>query len=288
MIRKLKLLTGAAVVTTAIACTAGVSLAASSTPAAPAAATTFTACQKGNVLQHIYSGAHSCASGQVKYTWNQTGPQGPAGPAGAKGATGPAGPKGATGATGPQGPPGKNAGPVTVSASTSVSGRDDSGNNGNWATDAMVRDITVTRHSAVAVANCGGGVTECWYYTAQLTDSGTFQTDPGAKSPNAGVTISGTVDGTFTGGSAIEFYASSGTPSAATVPATLTGDSPSTTDWVEQLFPSGTAFSTPSLLDWSWSYSAPATCENWVDAYSNGDGGQAGDGDITGTNACTS
>jgi len=173
-----------------------------------------------------------------------------------------------------------------VTASTSVSNRDDSGNHGNWATDTFVRTASITRHEAAGVSDCGGGATSCYYYTGSVTDSGSFVTDTGANSPNAGVKISGTVDGTMTGGSKIEFYASSNTPSAALVPATLSGDSPSTTAWVEQFFPGGTVFSAPSLLNWSWNYQAPATCEQWVDAYNNSDGSLPADGDITGVNAC--
>lgn len=71
------------------------------------------------------------------------------------------------------------------------------------------------------------------------------------------------------------------------MPATLSGDSPSTTAWAEQFFPAGTIFTTSSLLNWSWAYNAPNSCETWTDAYNNGAGGQAGDGDITGVNACS-
>ena len=232
-----------------------------------------------HTLAYLYKGSHSCASGQVKFTWNITGP---AGPKGATGATG------AQGATGPQGPAGPS--DLTVSTSTSVSNRDDSGGNGNWATDAMVRMVTITRHEAAAVANCGDGAVTCWYYTATLTDSGTFTTQPGAFTPNQGLDngqkISGTVNGNFTGGSHIEFYASSNAPNASLVPATVSGDSPSTTNWVEQAFPGGTVFSVPSLLDWSWSYNAPATCEHWTDAFNNSGGQSKSAGDITGVNAC--
>lgn len=222
---------------------------------------------------------HACSPGYVIVGTGPAGAAGAPGAAGPKGATGPAGPKG------PAGPAGPSAG-LTVSASTSISGRDDSGNHGNWAVDAFVRSVTVTRHSAVAVSNCGSGATSCWYYTAALTDTGSFATGAGAKSPDAGTAIAGTVQGTMTGGSKIEFYASSNLPAAAAMPATLTGDSPSTTNWVEQMFPAGTTFSAPSLLDWSWTYSAPNTCETWVDAYNNSDGAGAGAGDITGVNAC--
>jgi hypothetical protein len=207
---------------------------------------------------------HSCPAGSFAISWNQAGPQGPAGPA-----------------------------TLSVTATTAVSNRDDSGGHGNWALDTFTRVVTVTRHSAVDVSHCGQGAVICYYYTASLADNGTFATVAGALSPNAGTAISGSVQGSMTGGSKIEFYAGSadgswdGAPSATAVPATVTGDTPATTTWVEQFFPSSTVFTSPQLLNWSWTYSAPNTCEQWVDAYNNGDGAQPADGDITGVNACT-
>lgn len=212
-----------------------------------------------------------------------TGPQGVPGPTGSPGPTGPAGP---VGPTGPAGPPGTYT-PVTATAATSISGRDVTGNNGNWATEAVSRTVTVTRHGQVPASDCPTGATQCWFYTATLADSGTFTTISAAKSPNAGTTINGTVLGTLTGGSDIEFYADSDSPSASGVPGTLTGDSPSDANWVDQFFAEGTLITAPTLTDWSWTYVAPNTCEHWVDAYNNGSGGQPGDGDITGVNACT-
>lgn len=229
------------------------------------------------MIDHVYitaqgfSNAGNCPGGQFAVAWN---------------AQGPAGLTGAAGPAGPQGPAGTFT-PVTATADTSVSNRDDSGNNGNWATDAFTRTVTVTRHSASPAGNCGAAAAKCWFYTAALADTGTFTTDTGAKSPNAGTVINGVVDGTFTGGSDIEFYASSDTPSAASVPGTVSGDMPSTTNWAAQFFPAGTVFSTPNLTDWSWTYVAPKTCEKWTDAVGNGDGHLSGDGDITGTNACS-
>lgn len=233
---------------------------------------------------------HACPKGDSLWKWNVQGPAGPkgaTGATGAKGATGATGPAGPAGPAGPQGPPGTFT-PVTATGTTSVSGRDDSGNNGNWAKDAFTRTVTVVRHSAVPASDCGATATKCWFYTGSIADNGTFVTDSGAKSPNAGTTINGTVAGTFTGGSDVEFYASSDTPSVSGVSGTLTGDSPSTTAWVEQFFPSGTVFTTPNLTNWSWTYVAPNTCEKWVDAYNNGGGKGSGDGDITGVNACLS
>jgi hypothetical protein len=178
-----------------------------------------------------------------------------------------------------------SAGPVTATANTAVSDRDDSGDHGNWAKDAMIRTVSVTRQSAVEVSKCGGAATDCWYYTGTITDAGTFQTVAGALSPRDGVPITGVVSGTFTGGSKVEFYASSNAPNASLVPATVTGDVPSTTNWVKQIFPRISVVSTPSLLNWSWSYSAPNTCETWVDAFNNNAGADS-EHDIQGVNHC--
>ena len=53
--------------------------------------------------------------------------------------------------------------------------------------------------------------------------------------------------------------------------------------WYEQMFPAGTSFSGPAnLIDWSWTYNAPATCEQWTDALSNGGGQDSGAGNIAG------
>ena len=276
----------AAAIAAAVIGSAGVSLAASAgTSASPA--TDVHGCvylHANRTLEHVYSLAGrggGCPSGTFPVSLAGTpGGTGPAGPAGPAGSTGPAGPQG------PAGPAGASAGPLSVTASTAVTARDDSGSHGNWATDAFTRTVTVTRHGAAPASDCGSGATGCWFYTASLADSGTFATDASASSPNAGTAISGTVLGSMAGGSKVEFYASSGSPSAAGVPAVVSGDSPSTAAWVEQFFPGATQFSAPSLLNWSWTYSAPATCEQWTDALSNGDGAQPGDGDITGVNAC--
>ncbi len=270
-----------------------VALASTSVQAVTTPPPIFTACVTStHTLAHLYRGTHACAIGQTKYTWNQTGPRGLQGIQGLQGVPGTPGTNGAPGAPGaagpqgPQGPPGPSALFAPPPANTSLTNRDDSGNHGNWATDAFIRIVGLTRHDAGPVANCGGGVAACYYYTASLTDSGTFTTITGAHSPDAGLLIAGTVDGNFTGGSHIEFWASSSAPNSSLVPSTLSGDLPSTTNWVKQFFPSGTSFSVPNLIDWSWTYVAPNTCETWIDAYNNGDGTGAGAGDITGINHC--
>src|SRR6266851_2068518 len=266
---------------------AGTSLAASSVTTTPKI---YYGCVKTSgtptrVLWNVHTVPVTCPLGSFGIHWNQTGPQGPQGIQGLTGATGPAGPTGstgpkgdagatgpqgpqgdtgATGPTGPQGPPGPS--DLSVMATTSVTNRDDSGGNGFWAKDAFVRTISITRHEASDVSHCGGGVPTCWFYSGTFTDSGTFETITNAFTPNQGLDtgmhISGTVDGNFSGGSHIEFYASSNAPDAGLVPSTVSGDSPSTGTWYEKFFPGGTSFSGPAnLIDWSWTYNAPNTCE---------------------------
>jgi hypothetical protein len=234
---------------------------------------------------HVYVARQgsSCPSGYQALNFSQTGKTGAKGATGARGPAGPAGPKGATGATGPAGPSGSAGTPatVTLSGSQSVSNRDDSGNGGNWAKDAFVRSITLTRASSAEASKCGSGATKCYLYTGTLTDQGTFTTVSGAKTPRVGTdAIHGTVSGNFTGGASLEFYADAN--AQAPTDATISGDSPGTEAWVKQYFPASTHFSSGDTLlgDWRWTYSAPNTCETWVDANS----GQSGD--ITGVNAC--
>jgi hypothetical protein len=261
-----------------------------STPSTTTAGT-ITACVNGRTRAVTQPAAKAkCPRGTFSETWNK---QGPAGPKGATGATGAAGATGPAGPQGPAGPAGASYTPVTASATTAITDDQDSGNHGNWAVDTFTRQMTVTRHGAVAVSNCGGdatnGITSCYYYTADMTDAGSFLTISGADSPNAGTPISGVLSGTISGGSNFEFYATSGSPSAADVPATLDASSGSdSSTWPERFFAAGTAFSGMNEINWVYTYTTPTTCEQWVDAYNNGDGGQAGDGDITGANACTS
>jgi hypothetical protein len=294
----------AAVLSVAVLGGGAVALAASATSASPA---TFTACvSSGHVVEHLYSGPHSCASGQTRYTWNQTGPAG---------ATGPQGPRGPQG---PQGPAGKYE-PVSVTAVFTLTGRDDSGNGTGtcvdpavdgsscWARDNITRTVTVTRHAEVPATDCGASATQCWFYTDTISDTGNFTTVTGAQTPNqectepngtscAGLVISGTVTGSLSGGGDQEFYADNPTPAA---PATLSysGDAPTdTSDWYKLFFPASTNFGLAPATSagapwttWSWSYDAPATCETWTDAYNNGDGDgtYAADGNIAGINECT-
>lgn len=269
------------------------SSASSSQATATSGSAVLKACMKygSNVMVYDYNEA-PCPSGYYQTAWNQTGP---AGARGATGATGPAGPAGSAGAAGSQGAPGPAT--LSVTATSAISNDPDGGGNGNWSTDSFTRTVTVTRNGAAPAADCGSGAAQCWFYTASLQDQdGTFTTDSGAFAPNqagasAGSKISGLLAGTFNGGSAVEFYASSGSPSSAGVPVTVDvskGGYVGSQNWVEQFFPKDTQFSTPNELNWSYVYSTNTTCESWTDAYNNSDGQSTTAGNITGTNACSS
>lgn len=198
---------------------------------------------------------------------------------GAQGPAGPAGPAGAVGPVGPAGPKGDSA-LVSVSAMSSLTNRPDSGTHGTWATDTLTRNISITRQHATNSSNCGPTATTCWFYTGSIADNGTGVTVAGANSPEAGTAIAGVVNVTISGASKIEFYASSDAPNPALVDATVNGSAHPTAQWAAMFFPAGTKVTDSDLLDWAWTYSAPATCEQWVNA-------KAGNtGDITGINGC--
>jgi hypothetical protein len=173
-----------------------------------------------------------------------------------------------------------------------VTGHDDSGYNSSspWAEDAYGMTVTMIRHDQAGVSNCPAGSVNCWFITGSVSDTGTFATNPGATSPGAkDVPIAGIVDGSFTGGSSFQFYAGSTSASLPLSPSSLSsvsgGPSSSDPSWYASFLPAGTLLSSVDLVNWSWTYTAPATCETWVDAYNVP---QASSGDITGINACPS
>lgn len=219
-----------------------------------------------------------CKSPAFQVTWNV---QGPAGPKGATGAGGPQGPQG------PAGPAGTSA-VTTISASTNVTNWAESS---GWATDAFGRMLTETVQHAAPSADCGG-TPQCWFVTGQLSDNGTFQTTAGAASPNgsSSAKIAGVLAGTMQGTADFEFYSSTNAITASSVPVSMTGPAKTatTTTWGELAFPKGTTFAGVQLTAYSWTYAAPTTCEQWVDAVNPGDDGQgAADGNIAGVNACS-
>lgn len=177
--------------------------------------------------------------------------------------------------------------PVTATAVTNLHQRPDSGFGGNtWALDKITRTATVTLVGPDStLTDCGAAATACFTYTGHISDTGTAFADTGAVSPGSqAVPIKGSPTAAIAGSTDVNFHASSGTPDAALVPGGFTGPGGvSTTDWVEQFFPAGTTFGTPSLPDWSWTYTDAVNCQAWVDAFNVS---KADSGDITGVSAC--
>jgi hypothetical protein len=188
--------------------------------------------------------------------------------------------------------------PVSVRAVTNLIGRPDSGGNGNWAADSLLRDMTITRT---------GGAPGHWTFTATLTDYGSFQAIAGAFTPNQGAPYTGDlIQGSPSGavdGSAVFSFTASQLPSAAFnagVPVFEDG-APSRPDqttslWFEQAFPPGTVFGGPGIGVWGWHYATPAclsytltrfglvpviTYQQWADTSADGAGQLPGDGNIT-------
>lgn len=175
----------------------------------------------------------------------------------------------------------------TVTASTSITGRPDSGGAGNtWALDAMTRTLAVTETGASA------GV---YSFTATVRDSaGTFAVQAGQLVPNQGTSPGARFgfqrrqSGTFSGGASFSFTATA-LPSAARVPHSATGSGPTdTSDWYKLAFPAGTTFGGTGIEDnWGWSYTDAEACNSlggpavftqaWRDFASN-DGGQGSGG----------
>ena len=211
---------------------------------------------------------------------------------------------------------------TTVVGVTTITGRDVSGNNGIWAVVDMNRTVRATFIGVHSGPECGT-LSPCYQYTGLVIDnfrsSATFRSVAGAFTPNQstpGLKIHGTVNGTFTGGSqpGFTFYADSNALSNARVPVSLTGDAPAGTGlptspvsegsrWIMLLFPAGTHFAGSTanagctgglgsatcdqlLPGWSWSYTDPVFCGHWTDAYNNGLGNLAADGNITGVSSC--
>lgn len=166
---------------------------------------------------------------------------------------------------------------TAVTAVTGLSGRPDSGGNGNWATDAISRVLAITQ-------------TGTHLFTATVTDTGSFSAIAGAYTPNqggadAGQRIDGRVTGTIAGKASYSFTASTA-PQAALVPFMEIGTGTPTSTWYELAFPKGTVFGGAGLGAWSWTYTSNGACgsfpQRWTDAFSTGGGQEYQDGNITG------
>ena len=193
---------------------------------------------------------------------------------------------------------------ITATATTTITNDPDSGHGtpAVWAIDTITRTVTVTKGTQVPGTACGLSVSAgCWSYTAQLSDSGSFVTIPGAGTPNqacagcAGEHIaSPAVSGTIQGNYVVTFDASYPVADASLVAKThddggVAASPPFTsTTWGEQFFPAGTSFGNVAGGAYTWTYQVTTfrfpyfTVERWTDSSSNGDGNSPGAGNITG------
>jgi hypothetical protein len=194
---------------------------------------------------------------------------------------------------------GAGAATTSVTASTNVTSRDDSGTNSNgttsnWAVDNFTRKATIFFHGLATQNHCpgiGAGLS-CYYWTGLIKDSGNFTTVVGDAVPGKGSLNTGTapliytaVKGGMSGKFSYAFYTdqNASSASATNMPPTITGDSPATGNWVEQFFNTGVHFWDTSGntggseylgTTGSWTYTASfgsdAACPNlasrWVDA----------------------
>jgi len=193
---------------------------------------------------------------------------------------------------------------VTATATTRIANDPDSGHGtpAIWATDTITRTVTVTKGTQVPGTGCGLAASDgCWSFTADLSDSGTFTTIPGAGTPNqacagcaglliASPAVSGMIQGTYT----VTFDASAPVADASLVAKNhddlgLPAVPPYTsTTWGEQFFPAGTSFGSIAGGAYTWTYQVVKggfpffTTQRWTDSSSNNDGNSPGAGNITG------
>jgi hypothetical protein len=181
-----------------------------------------------------------------------------------------------------------NAAPTTVTGTTRITDRPDSGHGGVWAYDTMDRTLTVT----VAADQTGvpAGSTK---YSATITDRGSFAAITGALTPNqatAGLKIAHGVPGTVNGTYALTVVAPSTDTLTGVIPA-VENDNFSTTgagfvttgNWPVQAFASPTGVVvTGGAYEWDYQTFPPACSQKWVDSSTNGDGNLAADGNVTG------
>jgi hypothetical protein len=144
---------------------------------------------------------------------------------------------------------------TSFTASTTVTNRDDSGTNSNgttsnWAKDNFTRVATIYFHGLTVQSHCPGIGTglSCYSWSGNIVDMGHFTTVVGDAVPGKGylnggavpiiaTAVTGNIDGKYL----YVFYTdqSASTASGTHVPTTLSGDSPTTTKWVEQFFTPG-------------------------------------------------
>jgi hypothetical protein len=194
----------------------------------------------------------------------------------------------------------------TVSATTKIVTRYDSGGAGNWAYDGT-RQVPMKRTLTITYLGKAGPAGTPYQYEASLTDAGDFQTIPGALTPNQGGHQAGTTEpatqltGTINGQADYSFYSSAKADSPREwanlgVPLELRGvvqnSAYPTSTWPDLAFPAGTTFAGPGLFNWGWTYEVPGKTvtvhghkhttrpQVWVDSLGNGAGQAARDGQI--------
>jgi hypothetical protein len=194
----------------------------------------------------------------------------------------------------------------TVSATTKITTRYDSGGAGNWAYDGT-RSAPMDRVVTFTYLGKGGPAADPYQYEVTLTDSkGDFQTIPGALTPNQGGrdagrtepatqltgTINGFADYTVDASAKVSNpreFANLGVPVA--LRGVVQNAAYPTSTYPENAFPAGTTFNV-NLFDWGWTYEVPAKvtvvhghkhttkAQTWVDSLANGAGQDTRDGNI--------
>ena len=175
----------------------------------------------------------------------------------------------------------------SVTATTFMFARPDSGGNGNWANDQFVRKVTLGAQTPAPASDCGEITGPCWQIDgAKLDDThGSFLTIRDAFTPNQGAPftgqhIRGIVQGRLSGTGTFGTFFATSLPSARRVPLVNLGSNNASSTWPELFFAPGTVFAGVSEGEFSYSYHAGA--EHWMDSSTDGSGQQPGDGNITG------
>jgi uncharacterized Zn-binding protein involved in type VI secretion len=188
--------------------------------------------------------------------------------------------------------------PRGLSDTVRIGGNYDTGTAGPWASLQFERTVRIEQvrtrptrtrpgsPTSTPTPTATSTVTPQTSWVVKLSDTGTFRTLRGKKSPGAGVVMNASARGTFSGSYAFTVVSAT-PPSAASVrnyynyrcnmngtgnrAVDCAGMPSSTSDWPKLYFPT-TATVTPGA--WRWEYKAP--CDRWV----NGSAGSTGD--ITG------
>lgn len=175
--------------------------------------------------------------------------------------------------------------PTTITGTTHVMNRPDSGNGGTWAYDTFDRTLTVTVAATQKPADTAAGLVD---YTATVADKGTFAAIVGAGTPNQfvpGTKITHGVHGWFSGGISYTVTAPTADTLTGVIPASeddnFAAAVVTTGNWPKIAFATPTGVTVTENNDWGWTYKT--ACETWADTAANGDGNTALDGNITGT-----